>query len=347
MTQSSSYRDCWERTVGKRGATFVSIVNILDPLLGIYANASILSQSLQMLLEGVDVYWSVQTCLLVITLVAILPLCLMKHLNALAPFSAIGMVGVLCALLAMTVRLWDGSYTPGGEYYEDIPTTMRPQFGTASRPWSTAALPYVCMVYTSFDMHYNSPTFYAELRNASISRYGWTVGIAFGVTAVFYFSIAVVGFLTFGEHADSYILNNYSPVDPLATISRLAIGLCSLASYPLNYIGVRDNIIEILGLTDTIDTYAKLCGFTIILLSLLTFTELFITDLGLINSVGGGTTVTLICFVLPAIMFRGGILQQGIHTTIQEHREVWLVMTLMVMGALLGVTGVWDSILTE
>ena len=43
MTQSVSYRECWERSVGQRGALAVSILNILDPLLGIYANATILS----------------------------------------------------------------------------------------------------------------------------------------------------------------------------------------------------------------------------------------------------------------------------------------------------------------
>jgi hypothetical protein len=134
----------------------VAIVNTLDPLLGIFANASILSQSLQLLLEGIlSAYWTEWECLLLVTLFGILPLCLMKNLNALAPFSAMGMVAVLFALTAMIVRYLDGSYLPGGQFYNDTPASLSPSFGTRNDPWSVGVLPFVCMVYTSFDMHYN------------------------------------------------------------------------------------------------------------------------------------------------------------------------------------------------
>lgn len=148
MTGSATYRKCWESTVGDRGGLFVAVVNTLDPLLGIYANASILGQSLMLLLQGVDIYWSQVECLLIITVVALLPLCMMKNLNALAPFSALGMGAVLCVLGAMTVRYFDGTYRPGGEYYDDIPRHYRPSFGNYSDPWSIKVLPFVCMVYT-------------------------------------------------------------------------------------------------------------------------------------------------------------------------------------------------------
>lgn len=342
MTQSTSYRECWERTVGIRGGLTVAVLNTLDPLLGIFANASILSQSLKLLLEGINVYWSVVECLLVVTVVGILPLCLMKNLNALAPFSTVGMIAVLCALASMIVRYMDGSYEPGGIFFDDIPRHMKPSFGAENRPLSADAMPFCAMVFTSFDMHYNTPRYYTELRNATIPRFGQTVTYAFGLTAVVYFSIAIVGFLTFGEHSDTYILNNYSPKDPLATVSRLAIGLCALISYPLNYIGVRDNCLDILGIADRVDTTAKLNAFTICLLSILTLTSCFVTDLGLINSVGGGTTVTMVDFVFPALMFREGIRKFG-RGNGGEQREVWVVMTLMVVGVVLGIIGVWAS----
>lgn len=343
ISLSSTYRECWERTVGQRGGLLVAIVNTLDPLLGIFANASILAQSLQLLLEGVNVYFSVVECLLLVTFICLLPMCLLKNLNALAPFSAFGMAAVLGALGCMIVRYLDGSYQPGGEFYNDIPREMQPSFGSISRPWSIDALPFVCMVYTSFDMHYNSPRFYAELKDASIPRFGQVIIYSFGITALIYFSIAIVGFLTFGEAADSYILNNYSARDSLATVSRLAIGFCSLVSYPLNFIGVRDNCLDILGLHDDIDTDAKLNTFTLLLLAILTLTSCFVTDLGLINSVGGGTTVTLVCFIFPALMFREALRKHGSGTR-NEKREVYLVMTLMVVGVILGLVGVWSSI---
>jgi amino acid permease len=302
-------------------------------------------------LGGLSIEWSTTTCLLIITVVAIAPLCLMKNLDALAPYSALGMVAVLCALGAMMVRYFDGSYLEDGLYAEDTPPELSPSFGTDPTPWcSLTLLPFICMVYTSFDMHYNSPRFYSELQDASVPRFTHVVSYSFGITAAIYSAIGVVGFLTFGENSDSYILNNYSPRDSLATLARLAIGLCSLVSYPLNFIGVRDNMLDILGVADQVNTPSKLNAFTLLLLAVLTITSCFVSDLGMINSVGGGTTVTLVCFIFPALMFQegtrhvGGGFEGGSRGQTRRRREQWLVMVLTVIGVVVGVVGVWASL---
>ena len=332
--------------MGDRGGMLVATVNTLDPLLGLFANAAIMSQSLQLVLQGVmNAHWTVVECLLFITLFAILPLCLMKNLSALAPYSTAGLVAVLMALVVMVLRLLDGSYQPGGVFYQDLGPEMKASFGTRNRPLSSDALPFFCMVYASFDMHYNSPRYYAELRDASIPRFRRAVSYSFGAGSFILFSIAVVGFLTFGGNSDPLILNNYSPNDPLATLSRLAIGLCSLVAYPLNFIGLRNNCLDIFGIADRIDTVAKFYAFTVLLLSILTVISCFLTDLGLINSVGGGTTVTLVDFVFPAFMFRALIQNKSDNGTISERLEVQLVMGLMVIGVLLGLIGVWNAIM--
>ena len=351
LSKSSTYRECWERTVGHRGGLFVAIVNTLDPLLGIFSNASILSQSLQLLLEGFfDIHLNLVESLLLITTLGLLPLCLMKNLDALAPYSALGMGAVLTALICMTIRYFDGSYmAPDGRYYNDVPYHLRPKFGLTNRPWSVDVLPFVCMVYTSFDMHYNSPRFYAELKDSSVARFGQVVTYSFGLTSGIYFLIALIGFLTFGEHCDGYILNNYSADDSLASVSRVAIGLCSLVSYPLNFIGVRDNCLDMLGLNEDIDSRdspVKQNVFTLLLLGTLTFISCFVTDLGLISSVGGGTTVTVLCFIFPAIMFREGVQKFGRREDRTQTLEIYLVMTLMVVGVILGLIGVWISLET-
>jgi len=109
MSLSATYRECWERTVGSRGGLWVAIATTLDPLMGLFANSAILSQSLRSTLEGVDIYWTTPQCLLLIAVVALLPLCLMRNLDALAPFSAFGMVAVFTALGCMVIRYLDGS----------------------------------------------------------------------------------------------------------------------------------------------------------------------------------------------------------------------------------------------
>ena len=135
----------------------MAIATTLDPLMGLFANSAILSQSLQFMLEGLGVYLTIPQCLLIIALVALLPLCLMKNLNALAPFSAFGMAAVFTALGCMIIRYLDGSYLPGGAFHDEILEEYRPDFGKESNPFSFNVMPFVCMAFTSFDMHYNSP----------------------------------------------------------------------------------------------------------------------------------------------------------------------------------------------
>jgi uncharacterized membrane protein len=135
-------------------------------------------------------------------------------------------------------------------------------------------------------------------------------------------------------------------MDPLATLSRLAIGLCALVAYPLNFIGVRNNCLGIFGIADKIDNDVKFNAFTIALLSILTVVSCFATDLGLINSIGGGTTVTLVVFVFPALMFYALIQNKSDHGTVTERLEAQLVIVLMVIGVILGLIGVWNAIKT-
>ena len=321
----------------------MAIATTLDPLMGLFANSAILSQSLQFTLEGLGIYLSIPTCLLLIAVFALLPLCLMRSLDALAPFSAFGMAAVFTALGCMIIRYLDGSYLPGGTFHDEILEEYRPSFGTYSDPWSFKVMPFVCMAFTSFDMHYNCPRYYVELKDATVPRFAKVCACAFGIVSFLYLSIAVVGYLTFGANSNSYILNNYSPNDSLATVARLSMGFSAMLTYPLNFMGLRDNFLDLLGLTDKFKTDGKLRVFIVLLLSICILMACFITDLGLISSIGGGTSVALVAFVFPAIMFQQAVQLHG-NKTLGEKAEVWFVMLSMIAMVIVGLIGVYSSI---
>jgi sodium-coupled neutral amino acid transporter 11 len=352
MSLSATYRECWERTVGSSlGGLAVAIATTLDPLMGLFANSSILSQSLQFTLEGVlGIYWTIPQCLIIIATFALLPLCLMRNLDALAPFSVFGMAAVFTALGCMVIRYLDGSYLPGGTYHEAISPEYRPEFGTRlEQPFSFAAMPFVCMAFTSFDMHYNSPRYYTELKNATVPRFAKVCGASFGIVSFLYLSIAAVGYLTFGGVSHSFILNNYAPTDNLATLARVSMGFSAMLTYPLNFMGLRDNCLDLLGLTDQFNqTLPKLRVFIVILLGTCVTMACFVTDLGFISSVGGGTSVALVAFVFPAIMFQSAVRQQHDGTKdniwFLEQAEVWFVLLSMISMVIIGLCGVVASI---
>ena len=199
----------------------------------------------------------------------------------------------------------------------------------------------MCRVFTCF----SSPQtlVYTELKDATVPRFAQVCSFSFGIVSFLYLSIAVVGYLTFGANSNSYILNNYSPNDNLATVARLSMGFSAMLTYPLNFMGLRDNLLDLLGLTDQFDTEAKLKVFIVLLLGLCILMACFFTDLGLISSVGGGTTVALVAFVFPAIMFREAIRHHG-NKTVAEKVEVGFVMGSMIAMVFVGIVGVYCSI---
>lgn len=97
-----------------------------------------------------------------------------------------------------------------------------------------------------FISDYNSARFYTELKDASLPRFATAVSWAFGFSSAVYVAIACLGYLTFGGNSSSYILNNYSPYDPLATFCRLAVGISTLTTYPIVFIGCRDGMLDVL-----------------------------------------------------------------------------------------------------
>ena len=145
ITNSVTYRECWENTMGLNGAFFVSLAYAIKPAMGNLAYSAILSQTLQSLLEAIDIEVSRIWCLIFITLFAILPLCLLKNLNVLAPFSVLGTTGILVTAVSMIIRYLDGSYLPGGAYHDDIDESFRPYFGTTNHAWTARIFPFACM----------------------------------------------------------------------------------------------------------------------------------------------------------------------------------------------------------
>ena len=344
ITKAATFRECWQDTMGDVGGFIVALVNAVKPALGNLAYSTILSQTLSSLFQTVGINLSRIECLFLVTLLVLLPLCLLKNLAVLTPFSMLGTAGILLTAGAMVVRCFDGSYQPGGIYFDDIAVEMRPEFGSHNRPFSIQALPFICMVFEAYVMHYNSPRFYTELKCATIPRFTGAVGGAFGMSAVIYVIIAGAGFFTFGGNSNGYILNNYSPYDPLATVCRLAVAVSTMATFPIAFIGFRDGILDALEVPPARQTGRNLNALTVVLLTIITVFAVFTTDLGMINAVGGGSLATILVFVFPVLMYEKAIQMLGSRASLWEHREVQFAYGLMVFGLIVGFVGVIQSV---
>jgi len=76
------------------------------------------------------------------------------------------------------------------------------------------------------------------------------------------------------------------------------------------------------------------------MLSIITFVTVFVTDLCVINSVGGGSIAVLMCFVFPCVMYKKAIEDLGYTASKGQHLEVKLALLLTTLGCVIGVVGV-------
>ena len=149
-TNTMSYSDAWDATVGKQLSPLIAFSCFIDCFAGNLSYSMILADTLMALLASVGVMVTRTQSLLGVTSVVLLPLCLMKNLASLAPFSLVGIGGMLYTTLAMGLRWWTKAYGTAGKFYAS--QLAAPVFGTkgAASALSFNALILTCMLSNAY-----------------------------------------------------------------------------------------------------------------------------------------------------------------------------------------------------
>jgi len=331
-TNTMSYADAWDETVGKSTSWIIAFSCFIDCWFGNLSYSMILADTIMNLLASVGIAATRTQSLLGVTGVVLLPLCLMKNLSSLAPFSLVGIIGMLYTTLAMAIRYFSGAYAPGGKF---VATALAaPVFGNAGAAAAISAktLILTSMLSNAYIAHFNAPKYLAELKNNTMGRFTQVIAWSFGTSIALYSIITALGFLTFGAASNGLILNNYSTQDLLMSFSRVAVGLSVTGSYPLLFDGTRDGLLDLFKVPKEKRTNSLFNKVTLGVLVATTLVATKLTDLGLVASVGGATFGTALVFIYPTIMFLKS--QKGKST-----KETTLAKVICVLGVVMGALG--------
>ena len=224
FTGATSYANVWERSIGEATAWIPAGACTCKTFLAILAYSMILGETFQSIFQSIGITANRSQSLIGLTITVLLPLCLMKNLSSLAPFSLLGIMGMLITVIFMAVRYFDGSYAlPAGKFLADL--SAQPLFGSkgASAVFSPNAFILICMLSTAYMAHFNAPKFYNELENNTIERYNALVSKSFAIAITFFSVVTALGFSTFGGNSAGFILSNYSSKDSLIGLSRILV----------------------------------------------------------------------------------------------------------------------------
>jgi hypothetical protein len=160
-TQARSLREAWTKTLGASTSWIPAWSVTLKTFLCCLAISMVLADTFSSLLQSSDR----TKVLMTVTTTLLLPLCWMKNLASLAPFSLLGVLGMAYTAFAMTVRYVDGNYAlpinkddAGGELLGHVAKHLRPSFGLqgAASALSPNSLILICMLSTAYMAHFVS-----------------------------------------------------------------------------------------------------------------------------------------------------------------------------------------------
>jgi amino acid permease len=143
-TNTMSYAEAWDATVGKSTSSIIAFSCFIDCWFGNLSYSMILADTVTNLLASIGIAATRTQSLLGVTGIVLVPLCLMKNLASLAPFSLVGIIGMLYTTMAMAIRFFGGTYAmPDGKF---LTTVAAPVFGTAG---AKAAMSAKSLILTS------------------------------------------------------------------------------------------------------------------------------------------------------------------------------------------------------
>lgn len=339
-TGEKTHKDCAAKVSGPGLAQTMAVVLMLKTVFTCLTYAIVIGESFSRIMEffGVSgIMGTSQGTLLTICVFILIPLCLQRDLSALSYTSMIGCFGQVWVVLSMHIRYHDGSYRPGGQFYDVISEVDKPDFtGGGVMYWKTSAATFVLLgsLATAFIAHYNAPKFYAQLEDATPEKFTKVVMGAFGFAMIIYFWIMSVGYLTFGKASEGLILNNYSEKDSMITTARIAMGFAVTFGFPLGFTGLRDATMSVFDMAQD-----KFVPVTLGLLSVIITGACFFHDLGLANSLGGAIFGALITLVFPGLLLYYTGYFQGVTEFSETERKygsaiiLALGFTLMIFGS--------------
>jgi amino acid permease len=341
-TGASSYSTAWEKTIGASTAWVPAMACTFKTFFAILAYSMVLAETFQGIFKTFGFVASRAQTLVTLTSVILLPLCLMKNLASLAPFSLLGIIGMVFTILSMAVRYLDGSYSlPAGKLLSDLAANLQPSFGSkgAASAMSPNSLLLICMLSTAYMAHFNAPKFYNELENNTVERFNTLVSTSFGVSILLFSAAAGIGFATFGKACSGFILSNYSNKDALISLSRIAVAVSLIFTYPLVFTGCRDGVLDLAKVPKDKRTHAMLDKITLVLLSLVTFVAINLQDLSFVLSFGGATLGNALIYIFPALMFRKSVKDLGPNASKSLQNEVYFTNISGLIGLVVGLIG--------
>ncbi|KAK9382659.1 transmembrane amino acid transporter protein-domain-containing protein [Kockiozyma suomiensis] len=233
------------------------------------------------------------------------PLSLSKNIANLAKASLLALISMFVIIVAVV--------TEGIRAPQDI----RGQFSTKLMTVNFGVFQGIGVISFAFVCHHNSLLIYGALRKPTMDRFARVTHWSTGVSMIACLTLALAGFLTFGDKTEGNVLNSFDSRNVLINIARFCFGFNMLTTFPLEIFVCREVLLDYIYSTffppaeSEVDDFfyprepsLRAHRFTTAILTLLTlFVALIVGNLGVVLEVVGSTSACMLAYILPPLCY--------------------------------------------
>ena len=131
------------------------------------------------------------------------------------------------------------------------------------------------------------------------------------------------------------------------SVSRFAVGLSLVFSYPLLFVGTRDGFLDLFKVPERKRTNSFLNQLSIGTLAIITLLALQVKDLTFVASMSGAVFGTALIFIYPTLMFREAVKAMGERATkgqILERKLCGLIAAVGIAVGGIGAKMAWNTL---
>ncbi|KAL2265691.1 hypothetical protein VTJ83DRAFT_6791 [Remersonia thermophila] len=301
LSGAGSFQGTVERCFGRTGLIAISLAQWVFAFGGMVAFGVIVGDSIPSVLRAVwpglaempvvGLLADRRAVIVVFTLGVSYPLTLYRDIAKLAKASTLALISMAVIVVTVVVQ---GLLAPAD------------QRGSL-KDWKLLIIndgifQAIGVISFAFVCHHNSLLIYGSLEKPTMDRFSRVTHISTFVSMVACLTLALSGFLTFGDRTQGNVLNNFPADNTMVNIARLCFGLNMLTTLPLEAFVCREVMLNYYFPGEPFNMnlhliFSSSLVFSAMVLSLLT------CDLGTVFDLVGGTSAAAMAYILPPLCY--------------------------------------------
>ncbi|KAI1210441.1 transmembrane amino acid transporter protein-domain-containing protein [Annulohypoxylon truncatum] len=300
LSGASSFQGTVEHCFGKPGLVAISVAQWAFAFGGMVAFGIIVGDSIPQVLrtvwpglEDMSVLWILadRRAVIVIFVLGIsYPLTLYRDIAKLAKASTLALISMVIILITVVVQ---SVLTPA---------ERRGSFSTPLLTINDGIFQAVGVISFAFVCQHNSLLIYGSLKTPTIDRFSKVTHYSTGISMLACLTMALAGFLTFGDKTLGNVLNNFPADNTMVTFARLCFGLNMLTTLPLEAFVCREVMLNYWFPNEPFNMNLHLIFSSALVVSAMTL-SLVTCDLGIVFELVGATSACALAYILPPLCY--------------------------------------------